>query len=66
MTPEKTALIPIYREQWRAIGLSIAPIDRPKRQRPSTPPTRESIQNRKSKILKPPHLSVESPLKSKI
>ncbi|MEG3929680.1 hypothetical protein [Microcoleus sp. B13-B4] len=26
----------------------------------------ESIQNRKSKILKPPHLSVGSPLKSKI
>ncbi|AFZ07936.1 hypothetical protein Osc7112_3572 [Oscillatoria nigro-viridis PCC 7112] len=29
MTPEQTALIPIYREQWRQIGLSIAPIDRP-------------------------------------
>ncbi|MEG3836349.1 hypothetical protein QUA46_01325 [Microcoleus sp. MON2_D6] len=29
MTPEKTALIPIYREQWRQIGLSIAQIDRP-------------------------------------
>jgi hypothetical protein len=26
----------------------------------------ESIQNRKAKILKPPHLSVGSPLKSKI
>ncbi|MEG4575641.1 hypothetical protein QUA56_23645 [Microcoleus sp. N3A4] len=29
ITPEQTALIPIYREKWRQIGLSIAPIDRP-------------------------------------
>ncbi|MEG4838435.1 hypothetical protein [Microcoleus sp. B9-D4] len=28
ITPEQTALIPIYREQWRQIGLSIAQIDR--------------------------------------
>ena len=29
ITPEQTALIPVYREKWRQIGLSIAPIDRP-------------------------------------
>ena len=29
ITPEQTALIPIYREKWRQIGLSIKPIDRP-------------------------------------
>jgi len=29
LTPEQTALIPIYREKWRQIGLSIEPIDRP-------------------------------------
>ena len=28
ITPEQTALIPVYREKWRQIGLSIAPIDR--------------------------------------
>ncbi|MCC3494509.1 MAG: hypothetical protein JGK35_29155 [Microcoleus sp. PH2017_16_JOR_D_A] len=29
LTPEQTALTPIYREKWRQIGLSIAPLDRP-------------------------------------
>jgi len=29
LTPEQTALIPIYREKWRQIGLSTKPIDRP-------------------------------------
>ncbi|MGL5060524.1 MAG: DUF6745 domain-containing protein [Microcoleus sp.] len=29
LTPEQTALIPIYREKWRQIGLSVKPIDRP-------------------------------------
>ncbi|NQE34462.1 DUF6745 domain-containing protein [Microcoleus asticus] len=28
ITPEQTALIPIYREKWRQIGLSIKPVDR--------------------------------------
>lgn len=29
LTPEQTAIIPIYREKWRQIGLSAKPIDRP-------------------------------------
>lgn len=29
LTPEQAGLIPIYREKWRQIGLSIAPVDRP-------------------------------------
>jgi hypothetical protein len=29
LTPEQTGLIPIYREKWRQIGLSIALLDRP-------------------------------------
>ncbi|PSB43647.1 hypothetical protein C7B67_23575 [filamentous cyanobacterium Phorm 6] len=29
ITPEKIALISIYREKWREIGLSTQPIDRP-------------------------------------
>ncbi len=29
ITPEKIVLIPIYREKWRQIGLSIKPVDRP-------------------------------------
>ena len=29
ITPEEIALIPIYREKWRQIGLSTQPIDRP-------------------------------------
>jgi hypothetical protein len=29
LTPEQTALIPIYREKWQQIGLSVKPIDRP-------------------------------------
>ncbi|NJM63931.1 MAG: hypothetical protein HC849_33415 [Oscillatoriales cyanobacterium RU_3_3] len=28
LTPEQTALIPIYREKWQQIGLSVKPIDR--------------------------------------
>jgi hypothetical protein len=29
LTPEQTAIIPVYREKWRQIGLSTKPIDRP-------------------------------------
>jgi hypothetical protein len=29
LTPEQTAIIPIYREKWRQIGLSAKPTDRP-------------------------------------
>ena len=29
LTPEQAALTPIYREKWRQIGLSIAPVDSP-------------------------------------
>lgn len=29
LTPEQTAAIPIYREKWQHIGLSVKPIDRP-------------------------------------
>ncbi|MEG4206539.1 hypothetical protein QUA20_21760 [Microcoleus sp. Pol7_A1] len=28
LTPEQAALIPVYREKWRAIALSTGPIDR--------------------------------------
>jgi len=30
VTPEQEALIPVYREKWRAIALSTEPIDRQK------------------------------------
>jgi hypothetical protein len=30
LTPEQEALIPVYREKWRAIALSTDPIDRQK------------------------------------